>query len=164
MRRVTVLLLVAAITVLLWRTGEEPIHALKAPELRPAPGIFEARQPASKRGENLEELRIGSFKRPEDVPGYRILEEVPTGSGGARAAHLLVDTRARSQEDFTLITRDLKARYAGYDVVSVEFTDSSSVVLDYNGGAIIVNTPLGARRAGYIYGVPKEGYYVQVAN
>jgi hypothetical protein len=155
--RVTVLVLVVAVAVLLWRVGEEPIHALKTPELRPAPGIFErSRQPP----EEPEEMRIGSFERPEDVPGYEILEEIPTGSDSARSARLLVDTRSRSQQDFTLITRDLKARYANYDVVSVEFTDSS-VVLDYQGGAIIVNTPLGASRAGFIYAPPNEGYYVK---
>jgi hypothetical protein len=108
-------------------------------------------------------MRIGSFERPEDVPGYEILEETPTGGDGTRSAQLLVDTRSRSQEDFTLITRDLKARYADYDVVSVEFTDSS-VVLDYQGGAVIVNTPLGSSRAGFIYTPPARGYYVKAAD
>jgi hypothetical protein len=162
--RVTALVfVVAAVAILLWRAGEEPIHALKTPELRPAPEAFEASQPASEQGEAFEELRVGSFERPEDVPGYDILEERPTGGDGARSAQLLVDTRSRSQEDFTLITRDLKARYAGYDVVSIEFTDSS-VVLDYQGGAIIVNTPLGSSRAGFIYAPPSEGYYVKAAD
>jgi hypothetical protein len=128
--------------------------------LRPAPGIFERSQQTP---EEPEEMRIGSFERPEDVPAYEILEKTPTGSDGARSARLLVDTRSRSQEDFTLITRDLKARYADYDVVSVEFTDVS-VVLDYNGGAIIVNTPLGAQRAGFIHAPPIEGYYVSAAD
>ena len=154
---------VAAVAILLWQVGEEPIHALRTPELRPAPEIFEAPQPASERGGNFEELRLGSFERPEGVPAYEILEEWPTGSDGARSARLLVDTRSRSQEDLTLITRDLKARYADYDVVSIEFTDSS-VVLDYHGGAIIVNTPLGAQRAGFIHAPPIEGYYVRAAD
>ena len=160
MLRAAVLVFVVVVAVLLWRTGEEPIDALKTPELRPAPVLFESSQ---QKLEELEEMRLGSFERPESVPGYQILEEIPTGSDGARSARLLVDTRARSQEDFTLITRDLKARYADYDVVSIEFTDSS-VVLDYQGGAIIVNTPLGASRAGYIYAPPEEGYYVRAAD
>ncbi len=105
-------------------------------------------------------MKIGSFERPAEVPGYEILEQIPTGSESARSARLLVDTRSRSQEDFTLITRDLKARYADYDFVSVEFTDTS-VVLDYQGGAVIVNTPLGASRAGFIYAPPNKGYYVK---
>ena len=50
---------------------------------------------------------------------------------------------------------------AGYDVVSVEFTDTSEV-LDYHGGSIIFNTALGARNAGFIYSAPKEGYSVRV--
>ena len=161
MLRLTALVfVVAAVGILLWRSGEEPIRALEMPEVRPAPGIFAVSQPASGRAQEFEEMRIGSFERPENVPGYEVLEKRPTGSAGARSAQLLVDTRSRSQEDFTLITRDLKARYAGYDVVSVEFTDSS-VVLDYQGGAIIVNTPLGASRAGFIYAPPTKGYYVR---
>jgi hypothetical protein len=159
--RVTALVfVVGAVGILLWRAGEEPIRALKMPELRPAPGIFAVSQPASERAREFEEMRIGSFERPQSVPGYEVLEKRPTGSDGARSAHLLVDTRSRSQEDFTLITRDLKARYADYDVVSVEFTDSS-VLLDYQGGAVIVNTPLGASRAGFIYAPPNKGYYVK---
>jgi hypothetical protein len=159
--RVTALVFaVAAVAILLWRAGEEPIRALRTPELRPPPEIFEAARSAPEQVQEFEEMRIGSFERPEVVPGYEILDEIPTGNDGARSAQLLVDTRSRSQEDFTLITRDLKARYAAYDVVSIEFTDSS-VVLDYQGGAIIVNTPLGASRAGFIYAPPEEGYYVK---
>jgi hypothetical protein len=159
--RVTALVfVVSAVGILLWRAGEEPIRTLKMPELRPAPGIFAVSQPASERALEFEEMRIGSFERPESVPGYEVLEKRPTGRAGARSAQLLVDTRSRSQEDFTLITRDLKARYADYDVVSVEFTDSS-VLLDYQGGAVIVNTPLGASRAGFIYAPPNKGYYVK---
>ncbi len=163
--RVAVLVFVVAIAVLLlfWRAGEEPIHALETPALRPAPEVFEASQPASEQGGAFEELRVGSFERPEDVPAYEILEERPTGSEGVRSARLLVDTRSRSQEDFTLITRDLKARYADYDLVSVEFTDVS-VMIDYHGGAIIVNTPVGSQRAGFIFGPPSQGYYVKAAD
>jgi hypothetical protein len=136
---------------------------LKTPALHPAPEILEASRPASEGRGNFEDLRLGSFERPKGVPAYQILEEMPTGSDGARSARLLVDTRSRSQEDFTLITRDLKARYADYDVVSVEFTDVSAV-LDYNGGAVIVNTTLGAQRAGFIFAPPNEGYYVRAAD
>jgi hypothetical protein len=157
--RVAVLVFVVVVAaVLLWRAGQEPIHALKMPALRPAPEIL---HPASGRGE--EELRVGSFERPEGVPAYEILEERPTGSDGVRSARLLVNTRSRSQKDFTLITRDLKARYADYDFVSVEFTDVS-VVLDYHGGAVIVNTLLGSQRAGFIFAPPSEGYYVRATD
>jgi hypothetical protein len=162
--RVTLLVFVVVVAFLLWRAGDEPIHALKTPVLRPAPEIFEASRPPSERGGSFEDLRLGSFERPEAVPAYEILEESPTGSeGDVRSARLLVDTRSRSQEDFTLITRDLKARYADYDLVSVEFTDAS-VVLDYHGGAVIVNTPAGSRRAGFIFAPPSKGYYVRAAD
>jgi hypothetical protein len=157
-----VVVFVVAVAILLWRGGGEPVQALKTPELRPAPGVLEAPQRASEAGEGFEELKLGSFERPEDVPAYEILEELPTSRDGVRSARLLVDTRSHTQEDFTLITRDLKARYADYDIVSIEFTDVS-VVLDYNGGAIIVNTTLGARRAGFIFAPPNKGYYVTVA-
>ncbi len=163
MLRVTVVVLVVAVAVFLWRAGEEPIHALETPALRSAPEVFEASRPASEQDGDFEELRVGSFERPEDVPAYEILEERPTGRDGVRSARLLVDTRSRSQEDFTLITRDLKASYADYDFVSVEFTDIS-VVLDYHGGAVIVNTPVGSQRAGFIFAPPRGGYYVRAAD
>ena len=161
--RVAALVFLVALAALIWQAGEEPIRALEMPALRPAPEVFEAAQAVSDRDGTFEELRVGSFERPEDVPAYEILEERPTGSDGLRSARLLVDTRSRSQEDFTLITRDLKARYADYDFVSVEFTDIS-VVIDYNGGAVIVNTPIGSQRAGFLFGPPSGGYYVTVAD
>ena len=149
--RVAALVFVVALAVLIWRAAQEPIRALETPALRPAPEVFEASRAASEEGGGFEELRVGSFRRPEDVPAYEILEERPTGSDGIRSARLLVDTRSRSQEDFTLIARDLKARYADYDFISVEFTDVS-VVIDYHGGAVIVNTPVGSQRAGFLRG------------
>ena len=158
-----VAVLVAALAVFLWRAGEGPIDALEIPAVGPAPEVFEVARPAPHRDEDPGEPRVGSFERPAHVPAYEILEESQTGTGDVRSARLLVDTRARSQEDFTLITRDLKARYADYDFVSVEFTDLS-VVLDYQGGAVIVNTPVGSRRAGFIFAPPDKGYYVRAAD
>ena len=155
------LLLVGAVAVFAWLPGERPISALKTPEVRAAPGVFD--QDDRDLARALAGFRVGSFERPETVPRYEILEETPTEGDGVRSAQLVVDTRSRGREDFTLITRDLKARYAGYDVVSVEFTDTSEL-LDYHGGAIIVNTALGSRNAGFIYAPPEEGYYVRVEN
>ena len=129
--------------------------------MRPAPGVFEEAQRRASR--ELAGIRVGSFERPEAVPAYEVLEKTPDDGAGTRSARLLVDTRSRGREDFTLITRDLKARDAGYDVVSVEFTDTSEV-LDYHGGAIIVNTALGARNAGFYYAPPSEGYLVRVVD
>jgi hypothetical protein len=108
-------------------------------------------------------MRIGSFEKPEQVPEYEVLESLPADRDGAHAARLLVDTRSRSEEDFTLIARDLKARYSDYDAVSAEFTDTSDV-FDYNGAALIFNTPAGAYYIGYIFGPPNtRGYYVTSA-
>ena len=154
-------LLVATVAVLAWLAGEEPISVLETPELRPPPGVFqEERREAAM---ELARIRVGSFERPETVPGYEVLEKTSHEGEGVRSAQLVVDTRSRGREDFVLITRDLKARYPGYDVVSVEFTDTTEV-LDYHGGAIIVNTALGSRNAGFIYAPPSEGYYVRAVD
>jgi hypothetical protein len=142
-----------------WRAGEEPVAVLATPEVRPAPGVFEEAQRRASR--ELAGIRVGSFERPKAVPAYEVLEKTPDDGAGTRSARLLVDTRSRGPEELTLITRDLKARYAGYDIVSVEFTDTSEV-LDYHGGAVIVNTALGSRNAGFIYAPPSDGYYVRV--
>ena len=127
--------------------------------MRPAPEVFEEAQRRASR--ELARIRVGSFERPEAVPAYEVLEKTPDDGAGTRSARLLVDTRSRGPEELTLITRDLKARYAGYDIVSVEFTDTSEV-LDYHGGAVIVNTALGSRNAGFIYAPPSDGYYLKV--
>lgn len=144
---------------MVWRAGEEPVAVLVTPEVRPAPGVFEEAQRSASR--QLAGIRVGSFERPEAVPAYEVVEKTLDSGAGTRSARLLVDTRSRGLEELTLITRDIKARHAGYDIVSVEFTDTSEV-LDYHGGAVIVNTALGSRNAGFIYAPPSEGYYVKV--
>jgi hypothetical protein len=110
--------------------------------------------------------RIGNFIRPESVPDYEILDltadQERAGREGARVAELLVDTRTKSEVDYALIARDLKARYPGYDAVVVEFTDLSFEEIPYNGGALIFNTPCGALSLGYVYGPPNtDGYMVE---
>lgn len=147
-----------------WRTNE-PVHTLRTPELGPAPvavrapdGTEDARDVGLSSG-----IRVGSFERPEAVPNYEVLEENAVRGTDVRATRLLVDTRARTEANFELIAQDLKARYAEYDAITVEFTDAESL-LDYNGGALIFNTPEGAYHIGFYYGPPNtEGYYVQAA-
>ena len=81
-----------------------------------------------------------------------------------RAARLLVDTRARSKADYELIAQDLKARYAEYDAVTAEFTDTETV-LDYNGAALIFNTMQGSTYMGFLFGpINDKGYYVRPAD
>lgn len=110
-----------------------------------------------------EEIRIGSFERPEDVPPYETLEEERADRGCVEAVRLLVDTQADDREGYALITRDLKAEYAELDAVTVEFTDTSGTFA-YDGGALIFNTPSGAYFMGYAYGPPNnEGYYVAIS-
>ena len=110
-----------------------------------------------------EDLRLGDFEPPKDVPEYEIIEDQPVERYGAKAARLLVDTQARSEEDYTLIVRDIKSKYAALDAVSVEFTDTADT-LSYNGRALIFNTPCGSDYLGYIHHPPNnEGYRVVVA-
>jgi hypothetical protein len=166
---ILILLAGAAVFVVAW-PGREPVHALQTPEVRAAPEVFEKARSqggpggaATGRTPVEREVKIGDFEPPEHVPEYDILEERPDRREGARAARLLIDTTSRSQEDFTLIARDLKARYSDYDAVSAEFTDTEDL-LDYNGGALIFNTYKGVDYMGYIFGPPNdEGYYVMAA-
>lgn len=151
--------------------GEEGISAVETPELRGIPAIAgPASKPPVAGGEprirDIPEVRIGSFEQPGEVsvPRYEILESDPADRDGAHAVRLLVDTRARTEADYETIARDLKARYADYDAISAEFTDSHDV-LDYNGAALIFNTAAGAYYMGYIYGPPNNrGYYVRAAD
>lgn len=147
----------------------EPVHRLETPALLAAPAVAPTTTGAPDGGAPLgareaeEATRIGLFQRPESVPEYEVLEKRPDERDGARAVRLLVDTRSRSEEDFTLIARDLKARYADYDAVPVQFTDTADV-LGYNGSALIFNTYDGVTYMGYIYGPPNmDGYYVTAA-
>ena len=164
-----VLVMIAALAVFFAVSiGGEPVHRLLAPALRAAPPIAQATQPERTREvkaatEEYANIRIGSFEKPEEVPEYEILESLPADRDGANATRLLVDTRSRSEEDFTLIARDLKARYSNYDAVSAQFTDTSDL-FDYNGVALIFNTPAGAYYMGFIFGPPNNrGYYVKAA-
>ena len=152
--------------------GERSVSAVRKPELRPVPAIAEpAREPdasgSSAQADTaaIPDFKIGSFERPDgaSVPEYEILERQPADRDGAHAVRLLVDSRSRTEADFEIIARDLKARYAGYDAVSVEFTDTHDV-LDYRGAALIFNTPAGAYYMGFVYGPPNsKGYYVRAA-
>jgi hypothetical protein len=111
--------------------------------------------------------RIGDFTPPDDVPDYEILpvtvERERASQEGARAAELLVDTRAKSEADYALIARDIKIRYSEYDVVTVQFTDLSVEGIPYNGGALIFNSPCGALYLGCVYGPPNRDGYVLAA-
>lgn len=174
MRRIPIriLVLLAVVLVLAGACGrEESVSAVQTPELRAVPAIAEVeraalRPPISGDGTgivDIQGIRIGSFERPDEssIPKYEILEREPADRDGAHAARLLVDTRARTEADYEVIARDLKARYARYDAISVEFTDTQDV-FDYNGAALIFNTPDGAYYMGYIYGPPNtKGYYVK---
>jgi len=113
------------------------------------------------------EIRIGDFAPPgeaEGTPPYEVLEEVRVERDCVRAVRLLVDTRADDEAGYTLIARDLKAKYENLDAVTVEFTDTSGAFA-YEGSALIFNTPPGSYYIGYSYGPPNnEGYIVDVAD
>ncbi len=171
MRRATIRILVLLGVAFFLSTacaGEEGVSAIHTPELRAVPAIAEAERESTVSGDgtgigDIPEIRIGSFERPDEtsVPEYEVLEREPADRNGAHAVRLLVDTRARTEADYEVIARDLKARYAGYDAISVEFTDTQDV-FDYNGAALIFNTPYVAYYIGYIYGPTNtKGYYVR---
>lgn len=156
--------LAAAALFFVWRTGEAEVHTLRTPESGAAPLTIPTYEADDEPPRAASGLRIGSFEPPERVPGYEILEQAPVETEEARAVRLLVDTQTRSRDDYELITHDIKARYADYDAISVEFTDTADL-LDYNGSALIFNTPRGAYYMGFIYGPPNtRGYYVQAAD
>ena len=173
-RTIAALLILLATVALLYGRfgGETPVQALETPELSPPPEPALATQPQTNNAANAEsradqddlgDIRIGSFRRPQSVPRYEVLEEERDEREGARGAHLLVDTRSTSGADYETITRDVKARYSGLDAVSIEFTDTSTGVLDYNGGALIFNTSAGAYYTGFVYGPVNNRGYVVVA-
>ena len=165
MLRATILVLtlvVAVAAVVIWRTSE-PVHTLDTPELGPAPVAVRMPQTPQASSSSSTKTRIGSFERPAETSRYEVLEESTTRQEEVRAARLLVDTRARSKADYELIAQDLKARYAGYDAVTAEFTDTETL-LDYNGAALIFNTMQGSTYMGFLFGpINDRGYYVRVA-
>ena len=146
--------------------SEQPLRTGAAVDQAPTTETETAEAPACPAEDSPEvsvRVRIGAFAAPESVPEYEVLEEQPAGGDGTCAVRLLADTRSRSRADYVLITRDLKARYAAYDAVSVEFIDLSAT-LDYLGGALIFNTPEGADFLGYTRFLPNpEGYVVSAA-
>jgi hypothetical protein len=163
--------------------ADDPVRALQKPELRPAPEAFEAVGASGSEGgdavgrdADVGDLKIGDFETPEHVPDYEVLEEDTNGRNGVRVARLLIDTRSRREEQFVLITRDLKSRYSDYDAVSVQFTDTEDVLfynddpqtkdlLAFYGGALIFNTYDGSSYLGYIYTPPNlDGYVVMAAD
>ena len=155
--------LVAGTILLAWGIGGPKVHTLDTPESGAgyiSIPVYETGKP----DRTPDELRVGSFEPPEEVPEYGIIEEKPADTEDARAVRLLVDTPAREKADYVLITRDIKARYADLDAISIEFTDTEDL-LDYNGAALIFNTPKGATYMGFIYGPPNtQGYYVRAAD
>ena len=155
--------LLAVCAVVLWPFSDGPVSAVEAPDLRSAPQPYVAVS-SSYVTPDPPDVSIGSFDRPEDVPDYEILQTERSARNGARGMTLVVDTRATTGQDLTLVTRDIKARYADFDSVSVEFIDSDDF-LDYRGGALIFNTAAGAYFQGFVYGPPNnKGYLVNAAD
>lgn len=111
------------------------------------------------------ESLIGEFTPPTKVPKYEILElgkdVKETGRSSSKVAKIMVDTSASDVSAYTLITKDIKAVYSDYDVVTIEFTDLTTGAIPYNGGALIFNTACGALYVGYVYGPPEKGYVVE---
>ncbi len=151
--------LAALFAVFLWLAGDGRVSAIEPPELRPAPEPYVYAM-STYVAPDPPDISIGGFDRPESVPDYEILQADRSERNGARGVTLIVDTRVTTERDLKLIARDIKARYAGLDSVSVEFIDSENF-LDYTGGALIFNTAAGVYYQGFVYGPPNnKGYLV----
>ena len=183
MRRVAALILAFVVVILAVRLAGEPVRALNKPEVRSAPGVYQTVGASDAEGKDARglasgggNLKIGDFGAPKRVPEYKVIEKSLDSRDGAHAVRLLIDTRSREEEHFVLIARDLKSRYADYDALSVEFTDTEDLLfynddpvtrdlLVYYGSALIFNTYDGAYYLGYVYGPPNmDGYYVKAAD
>jgi hypothetical protein len=156
--------------------GEEPVGRAGGERIAEDAGIVEGTEPGEERvdgcarresGGEGRGIRIGDFAPPGEAAGtppYEVLEEERVERDCVRAVRLLVDTRADDEAGYTLIARDLKAKYEDLDAVTVEFTDTSGAFA-YEGSALIFNTPPGSYYIGYSYGPPNnEGYIVDVAD
>jgi hypothetical protein len=156
-------MLFVACAIFLLPLGNWRVSALEPPDLRSAPEPYVAVSNTYVTPDPPD-VSIGGFDRPEGVPDYEILETHRSERNGARGVTLVVDTRATTEQDLTLVARDIKARYANIDSVSVEFIDSDDF-LDYRGGALIFNTAAGAYFQGFVYGPPNnKGYLVNAAD
>ena len=155
--------LLAVCTSFLWPLGGGGVSAVEPPELRPVP-VPNVAVRSTYVTPDPPDVSIGGFRRPDKVPDYQILETHRSERNGAHGATLIVDTRATTEVDLTLVARDIKARYANLDSVSVEFIDSKDF-LNYRGGALIFNTAAGAYFQGFVYGPPNnQGYLVNSAD
>ena len=155
--------LAVACAVFFWAFDEGQVSAVEPPELRPAPKPYAAARSTYLPPE-IPDVRVGDFDRPDDVPAYQVLQMDKGERDGVRGVTMTVDTQVTKERDLTLVARDLKARYADLDAVSVEFIDSEDF-LDYRGGAVIFNTAAGAYYEGFVYGPPNnKGYLVNAAD
>ena len=155
--------LFAACAMVLWPLGDGRVSAVEPPDLRSAPKPYVAVSNTYV-VPDPPDVSIGGFDPPKGVPNYEILQTNRSERNGARGMTLVVDTRATTERDLTLVARDIKARYADLDSVSVEFIDSEDF-LDYRGGALIFNTAAGAYFQGFAYGPPNnKGYLVNAAD
>lgn len=155
--------LAALLAVFLWPFVDGRVSAVEPPEIRAAPEPY-VYASSSYVAPRPPEVSIGGFDRPEGVPDYEILQAEKSERNGASGTTLVVDTRATTERDLTLVARDIKASHAGLDSISVEFIDSENF-LDYTGGALIFNTAAGAYFQGFVYGPPNnKGYLVNAAD
>jgi hypothetical protein len=155
--------LFVACAVLFWPVGGGPVSTIELPEVRPAPEPYGSVRSTYVPPE-VPDVRVGSFEKPDGVPPYEILQTDKSERDGVRGVTMVVDTRVTAERDLTRVARDIKARYADLDAVSVEFIDSEDF-LAYRGGAVIFNTAAGAYYQGFVYGPPNnKGYLVNAAD
>jgi hypothetical protein len=131
-----------------------------APRLAPQPSP----EPDAGTGEpafDTQDDLVGEFCRPDNVPAYGVASAVRTGNELMPVVELVVDTKATSEVDLTLIARDLKWSYAFDDALLVSFLDRSRPGEPETGEAQIINAVDGALILGMPEGPPnKEGLTV----
>ncbi len=159
MRGVSKTMLLSAMLLLPASCGGGEVATVEPPEVRGPPEIAVLQSA----GSTSEEIKIGDFEKPEDVPEYEVIERREIRRDGVKAMRLLVDTEATEESEYELIARDIKSRFPDYDAVSAEITDTTRG-FDYNGAILIFNTPEGSYYMGFLYSPPSNlGYIVDVA-
>ena len=137
-RAAGLILALVAVVFFAAQLAEEPVRAIQKPEVRQAPEAFEKAGVSGAQGRDAVgqapdagDLKIGASRRRSAFQTTRSSRRVPTRAMACvwRGSS---STPARVEEEqFVLITRDLKSRYSDYDAVSVEFTDTEDVLF-YN--------------------------------
>src|SRR5688572_28618786 len=88
--------LFALCAAFLWLAGEGRVSAVEPPEVRPAPVPYMVVR-STYVAPDPPDVRVGDFRRPENVPDYEILQKNRNECEGVRGVTLIVDTRVTTE-------------------------------------------------------------------